>query len=629
MRNMINLHTSRNDSLLGTLKFVSKTEDCHRYGALIPNGMINQDIKDSKAYKTYYNFATGKVPPKKVRKFKKPASPKYTTIPASPKESTMKSKRVKSPVKKSTTAPIVGVVIRDTPDVSVSKKKAPAKAVRGKGIELLSDAALLEDAQLKKALQKSRQETHKLQASGSSEGADFESEVPDESKAKSSDTSERTGVKLGVLDVSTADSSKSSKNDDDDGNDAQDSERTNSNEKENPNLNLTFDEEEEIHDEEYEHNPDDYVPIDEETDDENEEFNDEEYDELYKDMNVRSNVAEHEEVRKGDVEMTDATCESGSQEKSYEQVVEDAYVTITTSQKTKGSKQSSSTSFDFASKFLILDHVPPVVDEVASLMNIKVHQEDSSTQPPPLLSVPVMAILKTSSVPATTIPLTIIMITHLPQPTTPSPAPTTELSQLKQADYPAQLLESVKSQVPTIVDDLLIKDIIKDEVKSQLPQILPKEVSNFTTPVIQSTIADSLENRSESYKVAPEHKDLYDALVKSYKLDKDLFEFYGNTYSLKRGHDDKDQDEDPPAGSDQGLKKQKTSKDTEPFKDTKMQQDQGSEFGHTDDQPDVEAAPKHDWFKKPNKPPTPDRAWNKSKSIEFRPPRTWISVEII
>nr|GEW64046.1 hypothetical protein [Tanacetum cinerariifolium] len=55
---------------------------------------------------------------------------------------------------------------------------------------------------------------------------------------------------------------------------------------------------------------------------------------------------------------------------------------------------------------------------------------------------------------------------------------------------------------------------------------------------------------------------------------------------------------------------------------TKMQQGQRSEFGHTDDQPNVEAAPKHDWFKKPNKPPSPDRAWNTTKSIDFRPPQT-------
>nr|GEV56488.1 ribonuclease H-like domain-containing protein [Tanacetum cinerariifolium] len=85
-----------------------------------------------------------------------------------------------------------------------------------------------------------------------------------------------------------------------------------------------------------------------------------------------------------------------------------------------------------------------------------------------------------------------------------------------------------------------IKDIIKDEVKSQLPQILPKEVFEFATPVIQSDVNESLENvvltksysqpkstyetaasltefelkkilldkiqKSKSYQAAPEHK---------------------------------------------------------------------------------------------------------------------------
>ncbi|GKC19973.1 hypothetical protein Tco_1022123 [Tanacetum coccineum] len=88
MRNMINLHTVRNDTLLGTLKFVSKIEDCQVYGAVIPDGKINDDIKLSKAYKTYLNYATRKVPPKMAKKFKKPTSPKLKTIPASPKEPT-------------------------------------------------------------------------------------------------------------------------------------------------------------------------------------------------------------------------------------------------------------------------------------------------------------------------------------------------------------------------------------------------------------------------------------------------------------------------------------------------------------------------------------------------------------
>ncbi|GKE75438.1 hypothetical protein Tco_1537479 [Tanacetum coccineum] len=85
--------------------------------------------------------------------------------------------------------------------------------------------------------------------------------------------------------------------------------------------------------------------------------------------------AEQEQERIGDEEMTDAD-QNVSQEKSYDQVVEDAHVTLTSSQKTEISKQSSSVSADFASKFHILENVPLAVDEVASMMNVKIHQEE-------------------------------------------------------------------------------------------------------------------------------------------------------------------------------------------------------------------------------------------------------------
>ncbi|GKE52296.1 hypothetical protein Tco_1487452 [Tanacetum coccineum] len=138
------------------------------------------------------------------------------------------------------------------------------------------------------------------------------------------------------------------------------------------------------------------------------------------------------------------------------------------------------------------------------------------------------------------------------------------------------------------VVEKLVKDIIKDEVKSLLSQILHKEISDFTTHVIQSTITESLENvvlgksssqpqstyevaasltefelkkilldkleKSKSYQAAEEHRNLYDALIQSYRLDKDLFDSYGKAYSLKRSREDKDTNEDPPAGPDQGLK---------------------------------------------------------------------------
>ncbi|GKC67658.1 hypothetical protein Tco_1100256 [Tanacetum coccineum] len=557
MRNRINLHT------FGTLKFVSKTEDYQKYEALILDGMINQGIKDSKAYQTYYDFTTGKATPKKERKFKKVALPSRQLSPILEAEPAKKHKRAKRPAKKFATVPTASIVIRDTLGVPVSKKKAPAKIDRGKGMDLLSDAALLEAAQLKEALKKSKLDSYMLHPSGSSEGADFESEVPDELKGKTTGIDEGTGIKLGVPDVpkyqskseneswgnsdendNDDDGDDVSKGDDDDAdsdgdgdNDASDSKSTDSN-----------DEEEVTQDDEYIHTPDYYVPTDEETNDENREFDKEEYDELYKD--IRSKDAEHEEVGKGDAEMTDVARESVSQENSYEQVVDDAHMTLTATQKTEGLMQSSSISFDFASKFLNLDNVLPVDDEVAFMMNVKSY--------------------------------------------------TTEFEKKAQEE---------KDRYINLVEKS-IKDIIKDEVKSQLLQILPKEVSNFATLVIQSTNNESLENvvlaksssqpkstyeaassltkfklkkilldklqKSKSYLCAPKHRELYNGLVKSYNLDKDLFESYGKAYSLKRSREDKDKDEDPPAGSDQGLKKRKMSKDAEPPKGSKSKDSMSS-----------------------------------------------------
>nr|GFC09345.1 hypothetical protein [Tanacetum cinerariifolium] len=162
---------------------------------------------------TYLAFATGAATLKAKRMYKKPASPMIKTTTTFLEETP--SKKNSAPAKKDVSLKkpsrrqSAGVRIRDTPGVFVSKKKAPAKAERSKGIRLLYDAALLEEAQLKKALKSSKQETNIHQAGGSSEGADFESEVLDEPKVKSIDTGKGTSLKPGVPSVSKGDSSKS------------------------------------------------------------------------------------------------------------------------------------------------------------------------------------------------------------------------------------------------------------------------------------------------------------------------------------------------------------------------------------------------------------------------------------
>nr|GEX07344.1 hypothetical protein [Tanacetum cinerariifolium] len=56
-----------------------------------------------------------------------------------------------------------------------------------------------------------------------------------------------------------------------------------------------------------------------------------------------------------------------------------------------------------------------------------------------------------------------------------------------------------------------------------------------------------------------------------------------------------------------------------------MPLNQGDDVGNTNDQPNVNAASRDDWFKKLERPLTPDPDWNTKKSIDFRLPRTWIN----
>ncbi|GJR30019.1 hypothetical protein Tco_1106251 [Tanacetum coccineum] len=66
--------------------------------------------------------------------------------------------------------------------------------------------------------------------------------------------------------------------------------------------------------------------------------------------------------------------------------------------------------------------------------------------------------------------------------------------------------------------------------------------------------------RNKSYDIADHKRELYDALVKSYQIDKYLFDSYGEVFSLKRSRDDRDKDRDPFTGSDRGMKRRKSSK---------------------------------------------------------------------
>ncbi|GJS11026.1 hypothetical protein Tco_0367822 [Tanacetum coccineum] len=528
MRNMINLYIIQDDSLLGTLKYVSKIDDYQKYGALIPKEMINQAIKDSKAYKIYLAFATGKATPKKARKFKKIASPlkKQTLF--------LEDEPAKKPKKKSTS-----VQIKDTPDVSVSKKKAPATTDRSKGIDLLSEAALLEDAQLKKALKRSKRDTTIHQAGGSSEGADSEFRVPDEPKADEQS---------------------------DDDHEQADDERTKSD-----------DEEEETQDDEYTHTLEGYVPTDDETNDESDYVTKDEYErineELYGDVNVSLTDIEPADKEK-DKEMTIAG-----------QVNVNKRVQVIKSRMML-SHNCFVNNYFFSSVFTL--------------------SSPSQLTPIPTLTT-TEATTSTTAVPdSETLSYFHQRITNLEK----------DVKKLKTVDHSTSLLLTIKSEVPnsvkeylgTSLDDALYKvlkkhnaDIIKEHyVPSEIIERLrqqyvpekstkeikkikieharnqqePKEtITSSDTSTFEEfdqklTLFQTMTN-SKSFNRGPKQRALYHALMESILEDKDAMDEGVADKLKKRKQDDADKDKGPSAGSNRGLKRHKTSKDTKPSKKAK------------------------------------------------------------
>nr|GFA28789.1 hypothetical protein [Tanacetum cinerariifolium] len=469
-----------------------------------------------------------------------------------------------------------------------SKKKASIKADRGKGLNVLSEVALSETAQLKEATKLSKKDFHISYASGSGDGGTgTKPGVPDVPKYDSESDKESCGDS-GEEDDDEDDTKDDYDNDDNDANDDDnqedgdkndheeetDSNRTKSNITKFPVLNqsntkLYEEEEEKINDEE---------KTDEEEDDAITK-------ELYKDVNVN--------LGNTDAEMINA---------------------------------ETTTSFpalpDFASVFKFNERVTNLEKDLL------------------------------------------------------------EMKQVDQKEAQAEKRDYIK------LVDASMRCILKEE-DTQLPQILPQEVLDFATHVIEKNVTESLEatvlarssslptstyktvasiskfelinilidkmEKNKSYDKANYKRKLYDALLKSYQTDKDLFDTYGKVFTLKKSQDDKDKDQDPSAGSNRGTKRRKSYKEAESYRDSRskekkssntskdashyqhkpsvksarveepshtvddsrVQQNQKFDTGNNDEQPADKEVSKADWFKKPERPLTLDIDWNKDNMLTF------------
>ncbi|GJX81380.1 hypothetical protein Tco_0330861 [Tanacetum coccineum] len=600
----------------------------------------------------------------------------------------------------------------------LTKKKASVKVDRGKGLNVLSKVALSEAAQLKEATKRRKKDFHISHASGSGDGTDFESRVPDEQKCKIYGTNKGTGTKPGVPDVPKYDSEsekeswgdngeeeddeedfkdksdddKGNNDDDDKGNDHDDDDKGNKDDgnnddndddsddkrteldrDENSNLNQSneeHEEEEEEYADERLHTPKNHELTDEEDNAKKE--NEEEEDdakELYRDINVN--------LRKEDVEMTDADQGDGDQHNVSQE-------------------SSSSVSSDFTDKLLNFENASLTDNTIASLMDTTVRHEEPSSQTSSIFTIPITVILEIMSTFTTTIPPPPPSSNPLSQQATPTPRPTASKYAQAISLIPAivdlyidnKLGEDIHKAIQSHITecknkaqvekreyidliDTSVRAIIKEEVNTQLPQA----VLNFATPVIERNVIESLEANVLA-KSSSQPKSTYAAAgsLSEFELTKILIDKMEEHKSYVRAdykrelydalsRDDKDKDQDPSAGSDRGTKRRKTSKDVESSMDPKSKESKSSssskgascsqhkssgksahaeEPSHTvddsgvrqnqefdssnnDEQPDDEAAPKVYWYKKPERPLTFDHDCNKRQHVEFRAPQTWIS----
>ncbi|GKB70790.1 hypothetical protein Tco_0932202 [Tanacetum coccineum] len=453
-RNKIGMHTSKDDYLINSLRFISSKESTQIYGAILPECLTSPVMKESKAYKTYLGYATDEEP-------------------------IQKGKRVKRPAKKSTTKPAADVIIREA------------------YVETKSKIALTEEAQMKEVRKKSLRDFHKTHPSGSG----MVSEKPQSvDKITPTVTSEGTGDKPGVPDVTEDDStiskSESWGNDEDKSNNEQESSNEGS-EQENES------DEQESNSEQEEESEDD--------DQEEEEF-----------------------VHTPTDDKDDDNLESKKPTQTDKEVVQDAHVTISTvTKKTEVPVTSSSRSSDLASKFLNFLDIPHADAEIVSPLDVYVHHEVPRTQAYTLLTIPVSVITESSPV-YTNIPQSSQTFTPPPILTTPNPPPIIETT-------------NPLSTLPDFATSLSRDEVTLAKVSSQTHSTY-EAASTLTEFELKKILINKIE-KSKSYLAAPEHRDCYDSLKKYYDLNKDFFFSY-DVYSLKRGRKDKDKDEDPSAGSD-------------------------------------------------------------------------------
>nr|GEU99878.1 monodehydroascorbate reductase [Tanacetum cinerariifolium] len=573
-KNKVNWHYVRDDHMFSMIKLISRHQNTQQFGALLPIELTNKDIRNSNAYKENYAVATGSTPPKPKASVRKTRSSSDTTI----------------------TPSTAAAGPRLT---TFEKGKQAAKASKAKSL-----SALFENSTDEKG-----DDDEGKDGDGDDDGDDGE-EGDDDDDAEQVD------------DEAQDDDDQEDEEEDDEEEGGDDEQASDEEEFIHPSVSAHA--KEEIRDEE---RFDPILKTPKNSDDEGngkenlgtnvgrEEGHNEEEDELYRDVNINQGRG---------IQTT--------------QEFEDSHVTLT-SVNPNGQRQSSSVSSQFVTSML-----NPTPDAGMELIFETTSQMDVQT-PTSVAPLPMSAPTITPSTIAT-------IITTQQAPIPPTTAPSTLIQDLPNFgslfgfDHRLKTLEAnfsefmqtnqfagAVSAIPGIDEaqadndeflktidknmQKIIKEQVKEQVKVQVSKILPKIEQIVNEQLEAEVLTWSSNSLKTSYAVAADlpEMELKKILVEKMEGNKDvammmLIMMKNSPLDQTGGPRDVEKER---SQSQQALhRRQLPGALASQHKGLDLDRRQQAS---ADDQPIIQSSQHPEWFSQQQKPPTLDRDWNKTLSV--------------
>ncbi|GKB29439.1 hypothetical protein Tco_0868840 [Tanacetum coccineum] len=186
-------HTVDDDDML---KFINKEDIYQVYGKPIPDTWITDEIKKSEAYKMYFKYSIGLIPPKKGRG--RGAQGTKATDGA-PKQTNIVHKKTTDAFKKK--QPKRKLVLHDESEGEPHNRRTGRRKRTPKAVVIQEPPSVPLEIDTQRAVKASRRESRfQHQAGGSSEGTGIMPGVPDELTGKSAISNEGASTSLEVPD---------------------------------------------------------------------------------------------------------------------------------------------------------------------------------------------------------------------------------------------------------------------------------------------------------------------------------------------------------------------------------------------------------------------------------------------